>query len=252
MAEPDWIGSCDVGVANLALSFLDPSTRIVRKLLLINMTMRGTEKLELGPANFGRVVHFWVKKLAEYFARCRTFAIELQPQRVGRAEMHIVQAHIESCVRCLYPHVDVLLTDPKKVRRFFDISGGAYKERKNKSVASGVVAEEDLKRMRRLFKKSTYSKKTRSWSTKTKIDDVVEASLIALYVAEAAPEPIPIKVALSGLDEPAMFLMENVPLRAPPRPPEPEAWEGEEEPKKKRKRAPAEKPAPKKRKKAGA
>lgn len=210
----NWIGACDVGETCMAWTFLNSDTLVAEKMLLINMTIRGCEKLDLSPKSYGRIVKFWVDKYAEFFKRCRVFAIELQPQGVGRTKMHIIQAHLESCIACTYPHIRVVLTDPKLVRKHFNISGGTYAARKRKSVQLDAISDKDRKRMKLFFQKSVYSPKTKRFSTKSKIDDVVESALIALYALEQNPQQEPIKVALTQIDEPAVFLMERVQLRS--------------------------------------
>lgn len=213
----DWICGIDVGEVCLAITFMEASTRIARKMYLINLTIQDGDKLELGPASYGRVVYCWMKRLAEWFENTRKVGIELQPQFVGRATMHIIQAHLESSIRGLYPHIEVVLVDPKRVRKFLCTSGGEYKTRKAKSVNAPVISGVDRERMLKFFRKPQYSKKTKKWNTKPKIDDVIESAQLALYVHEHETEdPIPIKVAFQNTTEPSAHLMETVQLRVPP------------------------------------
>ncbi len=241
----DWNGGCDVGTVNLAWTFADATTRIAKELLLINMTIMGSQKIKLTPANIGRVVHRWVKKYAEHFNKTKIFEIELQPQKKGRFEMHLVQAHLESCIRCMYPHIDVRITDPKDARRWLGTSGGKYKARKIKSVKSGIVSKPDIKRMMNLFRKDKYNKKTKKWTTEAKVDDVVESCMYALHACEHETQaPAPFEVVFNDVNDPGVIHMQNVQLYAP----QPREAEEEAPPTKKRKRS--ESAEPKKRTKA--
>jgi hypothetical protein len=212
----DWIGACDVGETNLAFSFISKADRIVRKMYRIDMSIFGTDKIELGPSNYGRIVLYWIRTFKEDFNRCSRFGIELQPQFVGRSKMHIIQAHLESAIRCEYPNIDVILLDPKRIRKWLGTSGGDYKTRKNKSVCSGAFSHRDIERMKVAFPKNQYSTKTKKWSVKHKIDDVVEASLMALYLCEFPnAEHIPIKISYENVKEPSVYQMTNASIQAP-------------------------------------
>lgn len=208
----------DVGESNLAISFVHKARKMVVALLLINMTIHGTDKLKLGPSNYGRVIRFWMRKYKDWFDLTQKTGIEQQPLGVGRTNMHIIQSHLESAIQCMYPHNDVVLVDPKGVRKWLGTSGGAYKVRKNKSIHAGVVSSADQARMLKLFRKETYSAKTKKWTTKSKIDDVIEASEIALFVCEhEGLRSKPIEVVYEGVTDPAVYVMRDVQLHVPAR-----------------------------------
>jgi len=211
-----FIAGIDVGETNLAISFVEAESKNVATVLRINMTVRGTDKLKLAPDNYGRVVYFWVKKYADLFMQTRKVNIELQPQHVGRTKMHIIQAHLESVIRCLFPHIELVLVNPKSVRKWLGTSGGDYKTRKSKSIHAGVFTTSDILRMKRLFVKEQYSKRTKKWTVRPKIDDVVEASELALFgCVPDAPAPSPIEVVFENVTEPAVYVMRNVQMRVP-------------------------------------
>lgn len=240
MTERNWVFGNDIGTRCWALSFANESELVVEKLMLIDLCIDVDVQIDVLPTNAGRVIYKWIKSLAPHFNRCNAGGIEIQPPVVGVPIMKTVQIAVECCIRCLYPHIDVYLTDPKKVRKWLDTSGGKYKDRKNKSVMAPVISAHDRKRMLKLFRKDTYSKKTKKWTTKPKIDDVIEASQIALYVithkAELAREAAVIKGVPTTA--PAMYLMERVQLYLPP---PREEGEGEEEPPKTKKKRAAKK-----------
>jgi hypothetical protein len=242
--ELDQNGASDIGKSNLAFAFASLDGETVRKQYLINLAVYGTDKLELGPIDYGRIIHYWVNYFKDEFMRTKDFGIEQQPQFVGRSEMHIIQAHLESAIRCTYPHINVVLLDPKKMRKWLGTSGGDYKTRKNKSVCSGVFSEHDVARMKKAFRKNQYSTKTKKWTVKSKIDDVIEASIMALYLCRH-PDTLnpPIKVVFENTEEPSVHMMENIPVVGGPA-----CMEEEATPKKKRKKASSSSSEPKRHK----
>lgn len=213
----DWVGGCDVGKVNLAIAFMEKSTRIVRKLYLINLCVFQGQTYELGLSSYGRMVAMWVGRLSQCFARCSDFGIEQQPGN-GQLFCHIIQAHLESAIRCSYPHLNVLLISPRTTRIWAGTSGeGIHPDNKKASIDSGIVGEEDLDRMRALFRKPEYNKRKHTWTTAAKIDDVVEASILALYLAEHLQEDsnTTLKAIKNAIRQPGAFEMSDVQLYSP-------------------------------------
>ena len=189
----------DVGKRNLPFSFLDPETRDVKYALKIDLKVWNGREHEIGYEHIGRVISEWLNRLSEWFELTREVGIEEQPLGVGLPIMHVIQAHLESGIRQRFPHLKVRLVNPKRVRAFFGTGGGDYKTRKRKSVEVGTFSESDMKRVKRTFKK---------------VDDVVEASQIALYVA-THPEDEDTVVKWSPTTSPSGIVMQGAILNLP-------------------------------------
>lgn len=218
--QDTWICGIDVGQKNLGIAFLDRFQYIIKEADNVDMTVDGSKRIELTSAYFGRYVSKWMKFFKPQFERCTKVGIEHQPG-FAKPTMHIVQAHLESTIRHLYPHIkEVRLVDPKKVRQYFGTNGGAYKERKGKSVEAFCFAKVDRDRFKRTFKKQKWDADKRKWRTQTKCDDAMEACELALYLAHAYnDEPNePNSVTTSA---PAVIRIREVPMRRPADPPSP-------------------------------
>ena len=204
----------DIGRNNLALSFFDSETDTVKCMYLIDMTIQADRKLELRNMDYGPIIHWWMKKYALEFEKCDYIGIENQPA-IATQLMQIIQAHVYSTLALLYPHAQIRLIDPRSVRKWFGTDGGGeYSERKRRGETCASFHTKDIKAMKALFRKDAYSIKTKTFTKKTKIDDVVDASCIAMYLAyhpnEKASKPIskPTETA-------AVIMMKDVHLVAP-------------------------------------
>lgn len=225
----------DVGTASPGLAFVDADTFVIQKLIKFDMTVDNDLKMDIKATNAGPMVVKWMRKFKPYFDRCVAGGVEIQPP-IGVGIMKRVQDHMETSIRCLYPHVDVYLTDPKDVRRWLGtgVKKGSltneevYKKRKSKGALAPVISAHDRTRMQKLFTKDTFNKRTKKWSLKPKIDDVTDAAQIALYVITHRAELARKAAMVDGTPTttPNQYLMENVQMYPPPKVEKEEAEEG--------------------------
>lgn len=206
----------DIGRNNLALSFFDLETNTVLRVYLIDMTIEADKKLELRNMDYGPVVHRWMKKYAHEFEKCNIIGIENQ-LAIATELMKIIQAHVYSTLAIMYPNAKTILADPRSVRKWFGTDGGGeYSERKRLGEACQAFHAVDIKAMKSLFRKDVYSVKTKKFTKKTKIDDVVDASCVAMYVAYH-PNDESSKPIGKPTDTIAVIMMKDVHLVAPDR-----------------------------------
>lgn len=213
----DLVCGIDGGKTNLALSFLNRHTLVVEEAYNIDLTIRNGCKLDLqGYEWMGEAIDKWIQKLSPLFRRCSKVGIERAYRGLAREFLHVVNAHLESNIRAAFPHLEeIRIVDPKKVRAALNTSGGEYAVRKRKSVESECISDVDRKRFYAHFKKEVYSKKNKTWSLKTKADDVIESCLIALYLATHYEMPPPIVVKAFKTEAAAAISIRNVQMHLP-------------------------------------
>lgn len=216
MTEPNVYAGGDIGKTNLAIAFVMPDSSVCP--FKFDLGVVDGDRVKLANADYGRVIHNVCERLRPFFERTRRMGIENQPPRVGNmvnVAMHVIQAHLESTIRHMYPHIDLVVTDPKAVRAWLGTAKGEYDERKLKSLESDVFSKADIDILKKIFRERKIVKKVVKYVAKA--DDVVEAAIIALYVRENTDVTYPpMRVEAGECKDPAVYTLppNSAPIRA--------------------------------------
>lgn len=187
-----WVAGFDVGDVNACVTFMERETLLVKEVIKFDMTVWEGEKHVVPDNMLGTVVHRWMSYFSKQILKCSKAGIEDQPKKVtcgNNTRYRLVQAHFESALLGMYPHLEeVRLTNTKEIRKK-NGTGGAFGKKltgknkghcasKKRGIAGINISSTDMKRLERNF----VNVDTRG-ARRVKIDDAVDSMEVAKEIA---------------------------------------------------------------------